>query len=93
MRWMPTPRKRGRTRGRSVGKAASLTHCLAALVAIFLFLLWMVLLHHVAAHLFAGRLRADVAEERLASRIAAVLWRDWLDVVRLAGRLADCPRA
>ena len=57
-------RQRVRPRGRALGKVCTVAAGLDDLPAIFLFVLRLVLLHHVAAHLSEGRPRAGARLQR-----------------------------
>src|SRR5262245_52016328 len=79
-----TSRTRNRiARSHPMGKIPALEDSLAALGAVYVPVLWLVFLHHLAADLFARGARRDLGEGRAAGRDSLVLWWPRLDLLRL----------
>src|SRR5262249_35398141 len=72
---------------RSLGKAAAIAAGLAALYSIFLPVLWVVLLHHVAADLSAGGAASEHRQRRPAVDASSVPGR--MRIVRLRDVLSN----
>src|SRR6185503_1916425 len=72
-----------------MAKTSGIPNSVVALDPIFLLLVRLVLLYHLAAHILERRARTRVAERGLAGRPATLHGWNRFDALRLAGGMAD----